>query len=336
MSHLVIFDMEWNMGYRPRTFNYCGVEQVLRGEIIQIGAVKLEGKKIIDRFSVILRPTIFRKLHHHVAKVTGLTQKQVSQGLSIGDGLQRFREWCGEDAILGEWGHDDVPVLKQNLVLQGQDESWPARWVDLQKVYTLQHPLQEGEGLALKSVVERLGIENRDDFHDALADAFYTAEVMQTVDLEAGLNNYPSEQSQLHDLLFPENRQRYDFISWGGYADGGAWNVDPVIRTAVCPQCGCPLIPDSDDLWLSRGNNCMYSMGTCKKHGPTMVWLRRSCSDGLHYMFARATEKADEETVNKWTHDKKTVLERALRKQEKENRNETDQNRKLPAAHRKS
>ena len=37
--NLVLFDLEWNIGYQPYTFNYHGVQQTFRGEIIEIGAV---------------------------------------------------------------------------------------------------------------------------------------------------------------------------------------------------------------------------------------------------------------------------------------------------------
>ena len=131
MAQLIVFDMEWNMGYAPKTFRYQGAEQTLRGEIIQIGAAKVEGGKITDTFTVTMRPQIFPKLHHHVAKVTGLTQKDLAAGVPVAEGLRRFMDWCGPDAALGEWGQDDVPVLKQNLVLAGLDESWPswATWL---------------------------------------------------------------------------------------------------------------------------------------------------------------------------------------------------------------
>ena len=146
MRDFVIFDMEWNMGYQPRTFQYQGVEQTLRGEIIQIGAVKLRDGQPVDRFSLTMKPRIFPRLHHHVAKVTGLTQAQLDAGVPIKEGLCRFAEWCGPDTPLGEWGQDDVPVLKQNLVLCSLDESWPRKWYDLQRVFTSQRPRQEGEG----------------------------------------------------------------------------------------------------------------------------------------------------------------------------------------------
>ena len=37
--NLVLFDLEWNIGYQPYPFNYHGVQQTFRGEIIEIGAV---------------------------------------------------------------------------------------------------------------------------------------------------------------------------------------------------------------------------------------------------------------------------------------------------------
>ena len=40
--NLVLFDLEWNIGYQPFIFNYHGVQQTFRGEIIEIGAVKID------------------------------------------------------------------------------------------------------------------------------------------------------------------------------------------------------------------------------------------------------------------------------------------------------
>lgn len=318
MAQLIIFDMEWNMGYQPKTFQYKGTEQTLRGEIIQIGAVKMEGQEIRDTFRVTLKPRIFRKLHHHVAKVTGMTQQDLDRGMPLAQGLEKFREWCGEDAVLGEWGLDDVPVLKQNLVLNGLDESWPHRWYDMQRIYTMQKPRGEGESMVLENVVERLGIPKDDAFHDALADAVYTAKVCQFIDIEKGLATYPDETEMLRELLCPADRQRLDFKSWPGYVDGESWLTDETLRGAVCPECGKPLALDSEDVWLRRGNNCMYSMGVCPQHGQYMIWLRRSRSDGLHYIFARAVEKAEGDLAAKWKKEKRSALERARRKRERE------------------
>ena len=174
--NLVLFDLEWNIGYQPYTFNYHGVQQTFRGEIVEIGAVKIdEDANVLDTFSIHLRPRIFRKLQHHIAKVTGLTQADLDKGEPIVQGLRRFMQWCGPDAEFAEWGMDDVPVLKQNLFLCNIDESRPTVWYDLQQVFLREHPRKEGEGMTLESVVTRMGIPMERQFHDALSDTLYTA-----------------------------------------------------------------------------------------------------------------------------------------------------------------
>ena len=59
--NLIVFDLEWNMGNAPKTFNYHGAELTLRGEIIQIGAVRINARgDVLDTFEVNLKPHIFR------------------------------------------------------------------------------------------------------------------------------------------------------------------------------------------------------------------------------------------------------------------------------------
>ena len=201
--NLVLFDLEWNIGYQPYTFNYHGVQQTFRGEIIEIGAVKIdEDANVLDTFSIHLRPRIFRKLQHHIAKVTGLTQEDLDNGAPIVQGLRRFMQWCGPDAEFAEWGMDDVPVLKQNLFLCNLDESRPTVWYDLQQVFLREHPRKEGEGMTLESVVTRMGIPMDRPFHDALSDTLYTADVCRKLDLREGLAAYPSEEQALRQSTY--------------------------------------------------------------------------------------------------------------------------------------
>ena len=81
--NLIVFDLEWNIGYQPKTFFYHGTELTLRGEIIQIGAARINDRgDVLDTFEVNLKPHIFRKLQHHIAKVTGLSQGDLDAGLA--------------------------------------------------------------------------------------------------------------------------------------------------------------------------------------------------------------------------------------------------------------
>lgn len=93
--NLIVFDLEWNMGNAPKTFNYHGAELTLRGEIIQIGAVRVdENGDVLDTFEMTLRPRIFRKLHWRIAEVTGLSQGDLEAGVPIAEGLRRFQKWA--------------------------------------------------------------------------------------------------------------------------------------------------------------------------------------------------------------------------------------------------
>ena len=323
--NLVLFDLEWNIGYQPYTFNYHGVQQTFRGEIIEIGAVKIdEDANVLDTFSIHLRPRIFRKLQHHIAKVTGLTQADLDRGEPIVQGLRRFMQWCGPDAEFAEWGMDDVPVLKQNLFLCNLDESRPTVWYDLQQVFLREHPRKEGEGMTLESVVTRMGIPMDRPFHDALSDTLYTADVCRKLNLREGLAAYPSEETSLRQSLCPQPGDYRDFTIFRGYVEQYTWRTDPTISTASCPVCGSALTPD--EIWLKKGSNSWYTLAQCPicaggaNEASRGVFQRYKLSrrDGLHWSFARCTQIPDDETLARWNKQRAQQVERIRLRAEKQ------------------
>ena len=219
--NLIVFDLEWNMGNAPKTFNYHGAELTLRGEIIQIGAARVdENGDVLDTFEMTLRPRIFRKLHWRIAEGTGLSQGELEAGAPIAEGLRRFQEWAGAGAECAEWGLDDVPVLKQNLFLYNMDESWPSRWYDLQQIFLKKYPRGEGEGPTPESVVDRLGIEHDGDFHNALDDAVDLKNIIRHIDLKGCsehmlqiMKKYTSEKEVYYRLR--RFREKWDDVSEG-------------------------------------------------------------------------------------------------------------------------
>ena len=307
--NLVLFDLEWNIGYKPFTFNYHGVQQTLRGEIIEIGAVKIdEDANVLDTFSIHLRPRIFRSLQHHIAKVTGLTQEDLDKGEPILQGLRRFMKWCGPDAEFAEWGLDDVPVLKQNLFLCNLDESRPTVWYDLQQVFLREHPRKEGEGMKLESVVTRMGIPMERPFHDALSDTLYTADICRRLDLRAGLAAYPTEDETLHQNLCPTPGDYRDFKVFRGYLEQSTWKLDPVIGTMACPVCGTAL---QSQCPVCAGKGGEAGRGVFQKY-------RMSRRDGLHWAFARCIQMPDDASLANWKRQRAQYLERQRIKAEKQ------------------
>ena len=288
--NLVLFDLEWNIGYKPYLFNYHGVQQTFRGEIIEIGAVKIdEDANVLDTFSIHLRPRIFRTLQHHIAKVTGLTQADLDRGEPIVQGLRRFMQWCGPDAEFAEWGMDDVP----------------------------------GEGMTLERVVTRMGIPMERPFHDALSDTLYTADVCRKLDLRAGLAAYPTEEESLRASLCPAPGDYRDFRVFRGYVEQSTWRSDPKIITASCPVCGGDLQPD--DIWLKKGNSGWYTLSVCPACAGTGneagkgVFQRYKLArrDGLHWSFARCVQIPDEAGLARWERMRAQQIERMQARAEK-------------------
>lgn len=317
MKNLVVFDLEMNQGYQPFSFSYRGVEQTLRGEMIQIGAARVdEDFHVLDRFTVTMKPQIFRKLHHHVARVTGLTQQQLNQGCSVKEGICRFLDWCGEDCSLLGWGPDDVPVLKQNLLLLGLDVNFPKNWFDLQQMVSSQFPPQEGEKMNLEAVVERMGLPQERPFHDALSDVLYSCQVAQRLDAAKAFADYPSEEDSLLESLSRKGEVS-GFTVFRGEADGMAWRQKQYLDSARCPYCGGSLTVD--EFWGKWASHCYCSLCRCQSCGKeSFLLVKVSRRDGLHWTFARATRFADEDNKAKWQKEKKAAQQRRKQKEEAE------------------
>ncbi|MDD4851232.1 MAG: exonuclease domain-containing protein [Gemmiger sp.] len=315
--NLIVFDLEWNIGYQPKTFHYHDIELTLRGEIIQIGAVKIDlAGNVLDTFEMTLKPRIFRKMQYRIAQVTGLSQGDLEAGVPIVQGLASFKEWAGPDAEFAEWGLDDVPVLKQNLFLCGLDERWPAHWYDLQRVFLAQYPRGEGEGMTLESVVDRLGIPKEEPFHRALDDALYTVKVCRKLNLAAGLEAYPREDALLREgLLVDPEAQYYDVQTFFGHLGHDDYKNDPALTKVECPVCGHPLTPDA--VWLKRGNTGYYTLVPCPEHGPWFLRFKLSRRDGLHWNIARCLEAPRPDTLERWNRQRAQYLERQKKREEK-------------------
>ena len=136
----IVLDMEWNQPWpgSPSAKKVLPVQ--IRGEIIQIGAVRVtEDQQVTDEFQVLIKPKYYRRLNRRVSKLTGIKESQLlDEGVSMNEAMSRFRAWCGEDVIFLTWGFDDITILRENLRLYGLDDSWVQRWYNVQMIFNAQ------------------------------------------------------------------------------------------------------------------------------------------------------------------------------------------------------
>ena len=186
----VVVDLEWNqaMSSKSSVFNKLPIH--LRGEIIQIGAVRLnEDMTPGEEFQIDVKPVYFKRMHYKVKKLTGFDKERLSHGVSFPEALAQFREWCGDGVTFLTWGYDDQGIMEQNIIIHDLDWDWISGWVNLQLIYNLQTDGDKNQK-SLATAMEHFGIEQTRVAHDALGDAYNTGLVCSRLDMELGMKQY--------------------------------------------------------------------------------------------------------------------------------------------------
>ena len=97
----IVLDMEWNQPWpgSPSARKVLPVQ--IRGEILQIGAVRVtEDRQVADEFQVLIKPKYYKRLSRRVSKLTGIKEADLRErGVPMEDAIADFRAWCGQDVI---------------------------------------------------------------------------------------------------------------------------------------------------------------------------------------------------------------------------------------------
>ena len=123
--HYITLDLEWNQAYQEKALAVQKrLASRLRGEVIQIGAVKMDDKgNFCGSYSITVKPRYYKKILRHVASLTGITQERADRGVSLAEAAESFRRFCGKDFVFLTWGPDDIPMLKDNFRVHGIDDA---------------------------------------------------------------------------------------------------------------------------------------------------------------------------------------------------------------------
>ena len=281
----IVMDLEWNqaMSSKSSVFNKLPIH--LRGEIIEIGAVKLnEDMSIGEEFTIDVKPVYFKRMHYKVKKITGFDKDRLAHGVSFADALEQFRAWCGEDVTFLTWGCDDQGILEQNIIIHDLDWDWISGWINLQLIYNLQTGGDKNQK-SLASAMEHFNIEQTRIAHDALGDAYNTALVSTHLNMAEGLRQYPDAGRILAERMPsykpPAENAGPEALcheSFGDYESKAAAFADLRVAGLHCPACGKAL---EGTRWINQGDQRYMNIFSCEEHGPYLarVKFRKSLDD---------------------------------------------------------
>ncbi len=183
----IIYDLEFNTAYKIDRIT----RRLLKGdanpecpqEIIEIGAVKLNDKgDILDTFQMMVKPTLYHKMHPKIRQKTKITIEQLETGVLFAEAVEAFRHWIDADEpLMGSWGRDDHQEFLRNCKFHGLETQWFQKHVDIQKLCMKYFASPKGHQVGLKKAVEHFGIHLNNSFHKALHDAIYTAHVYRAL-----------------------------------------------------------------------------------------------------------------------------------------------------------
>lgn len=262
----IIFDLEWNQ---------CASEAemvtqplCLSGEIIEIGAVKLDDAfRKVDELRLFIRPQYYKKMHRAVASLTGIHDRDLEEkGLSFPDAFAKFQEWCGEEFSYMTWSTSDLPILIDNMLLHGIDVSSLPDTYDLQRIFC-NEIMRFDRRLSLDDALKVLG-ERGDTAHDALNDSNNTVLVCNHLDLEEYADDYVAR----------------------AFAEEPIMDVYPGIQEALCSpalaQYSCPWCGETvtAEPWLKAEHGEFITMGKCSEGDEILLNLEliRSGANRFH------------------------------------------------------
>jgi len=305
----IVLDMEWNQPWPGSPSAKKVLPVPIRGEIIQIGAVRVtEEKEVADEFQIMVRPKYYRHLNRRVSKLTGIKETRLrEEGVLFPEAIGQFREWCGEDIVFLTWGFDDIGILRENLQLHGLDTDFTEKWYNAQMIFNAQTDGSTSQK-ALKTAMETFGIEASRPAHDALGDAYHTALICAKLDLKRGAAEYDealkSHENGFHGAELPGCIARKVFYD---YSDKRAALSAMSGEENLCPICGGRMLGSR---WFAQPGHRYMDLATCPEHGKFLIRVRLSQQpDGLIRVsrltyeatseaaeaYARRAEKADPE-----------------------------------------
>ena len=301
----IVLDLEWNQTYFAK--NMIQEPVLLRGEIVQIGAVKLDDSfRQVDSFKAMVAPKYYKRMHKRVSKLTGITTGQLQEGQPFPVVFEQFRAWCGQPCVFLTWGPDDIKMLRDNLLIHGLDEAWLPNTYNVQIIFGDQI-LKERRQMALTDAMEKLG-QPPFQAHDALNDARSTACICGCLDMEKGLKEYQqvAHRPRVRVTNQGDGEQNYPLESWeapGTYATKAAALNDPELLNFRCALDGRPV---SCEGFVRQNYDKYIGIGRCEDGHELLVRLKFKKQEDGGWRVSRVLWEMDQRNTQLYQQVKQT------------------------------
>jgi len=292
----IVLDMEWNQPWPGSPSAQKVLPVQIRGEIIQIGAVRVtEDQQVADEFQVLIKPKYYKRLNRRVSKLTGIKEADLrDNGVPMAEAMERFRAWCGEDVVFLTWGFDDITILRENLRLYGLDESWVTRWYNAQMIFNAQTDGSTAQK-ALKTAMEIFEIEATRPAHDALGDAYHTALICARLDLQKGMEEYgkalKDHDNGFHGAELPGCIGRKVFYGYTDKKEALGAMSGPENK---CPACAGQM---TGTRWFAQPGHRYMDLANCPECGKFLIRVRLSDQQDGTVRVSRLTYEATSEAA---------------------------------------
>lgn len=293
----VVLDLEWNQsdtGNEPEV-------KVMPFEIIDIGAIKLnESRAMIDEYNQLVKPVVYRHMHKITGNLIHLHMKDLEKGKAFPEVAGEFLDWCGEDFIFCTWGPLDLYELQRNMhyyeiePLSGS----PVRFLDIQKLFSIAYEDKKSRR-SLEYAIDYLKIKKDIPFHRAFSDAYYTAQILATLE-EPVLANY-----SIDTYILPRTRQEEVHVLFQDYMkyisrefpDKQKAMEDREVISTKCYLCHKNL--RKKIRWFTPNGKHYYSVSLCPVHGYMKSKIRVRKSERNQVFVVKTSKFISEEGYQK-------------------------------------
>ena len=154
----VVFDLE-TTGFGAKS-----------NQIIEIGAVKVENRQIVDTFSTFVNPE--RPIPFNITKLTSIDDNMVADYPNIDVILPKFLEFCGDSVMVAHNASFDMGFITQ----KSRERGYKTDFTVIDTVSMARALLPELSKYKLDTVAKALGV-SLENHHRAVDDAGCTAEI---------------------------------------------------------------------------------------------------------------------------------------------------------------